>query len=732
MFVFAIGISAMLLVANYHLQHSSLLLGTSSQAQVQQIQQNLTLQKSLLDSYSNAFNIDHFQQTFTISSQQTVASITELSHQLGPSQPLAKLAQIQQSIHLQAIELSANIPQAQSNQLAPPLGISQIVQIQQEISSAKKLLNSIGIDKQQLSGDIGLLQYAIFLILIFILAAVLLGWFFKRTLSTCLLSAQQNTDVSMFQHRTPNPIISLNEQGEVIYSNPATYRLLTTLDLGPNDVRSLLCMDLSRYQRAALQNNKKFTRFEYQLKQYTYECELHWLTDQRRWDLHLLDVSAKKVAEQRLQSQAYHHPETELANQYRFREVIEYMVIEHKPFTLGQIEIRSFSKLLADVSHTRSQMVIIELAKVLQQACLDVEPHIRCFHIGDKNFAIIIDSTPDPTLAEHFVKHLNQQMKATQFSGQYRLELDFGFATFPGDGASVEAVIRNARIALDASASQQHTDYILYSEELGDAIARKNELQVAMRDALLAQQFQLYFQPQLNLQTNKITGAEALIRWHREDQWISPAEFIPLAEQSDLILALGEWALNTACQKAKDIVNAGYTDFVIAVNISPKQFTAPGFVSTITSALTKHTLPGSNLELEITEGVLFNNDTNTLDTLRQLKQMGVKLAIDDFGTGYSSLSYLKDFPIDKLKIDQSFIKNMHNSKEDQSIARTVVDLAKNLNLSIIAEGVEERDQVNILRQMGCNHIQGNWFSKPLEEGYFSYFLQNSTTPKNIV
>ena len=167
----------------------------------------------------------------------------------------------------------------------------------------------------------------------------------------------------------------------------------------------------------------------------------------------------------------------------------------------------------------------------------------------------------------------------------------------------------------------------------------------------------------------------------------------------------------------------GYADLVIAVNISPKQFTAPTFVEQVKQALRASELPAKNLELEITEGVLFNSDTATTNALHQLKQLGVKLAVDDFGTGYSSLSYLKDFPIDKLKIDQSFVRNMHNDKADQSIVRSVIDLGNNLDLTLIAEGVEQQEQVDMLDKMGCAEIQGFWFSKPLSEHNLRDFLE---------
>lgn len=569
--------------------------------------------------------------------------------------------------------------------------------------------------EQQLNGMRTLtLVYAVFLLVV--------AFLIIRSFRIYVGSSRLTERLAMFPHRSPNPIISLNTNNEITYANPATKRLLAKLNRSLEDTSSLFPIDIVEIQNAILSSGKRFTCTKYDINDCTFECELHWLPDQHQWDLHLSDITAKQQAENKLQFQAYHHPETGIENQYKFAEVLGDWVAKGALFTHGQVEIRSFSRLLADGNDNKSLQVVSEVAAVLDKACHDINKDVQLFHVGDKNFAILIPADDCEMTIGLLIETIKAAMKKTQFSSQHQVELDFGFACFPANGRDQESIIRNTRIALDTSASQAHSDYVIFNPELGTAISRQNELHKAMAIAFDQQKFQLYFQPQLALASNHIIGAEVLLRWQHNEQWISPNEFIPLAERSGFILKLGDWVLENACRKGKQIIDMGYQDFVVAVNISPKQFTAPNFIQTVETSLRKSKLAPQNLELEITEGVLFNNDSVTLETLHELKSMGVMLAIDDFGTGYSSLSYLKDFPIDKLKIDQSFVRNMHKDKADQSIVRSVIDLGNNLGLTLIAEGVEAQEQVSLLAQMGCAEIQGFWFSKALDEDYFKYFL----------
>jgi EAL domain-containing protein (putative c-di-GMP-specific phosphodiesterase class I) len=246
-----------------------------------------------------------------------------------------------------------------------------------------------------------------------------------------------------------------------------------------------------------------------------------------------------------------------------------------------------------------------------------------------------------------------------------------------------------------------------------------------LRQVIENQELFLVYQPQLHLITKKITGIETLVRWKHEGKIISPVDFIPLAEQSGLIVPIGEWILNQACIFAKQLVDSGHNDIVVAVNVSPRQFSHPSFSTTVYKALDRSGLLAKNLELEITEGVFMHNEAATLEVLHELKSSGISLSIDDFGTGYSSLSYLKRLPIDKLKIDQSFIRDCHNNEEDRVIVKTIIELGKSLGLSLIAEGVEEEVHVDFLKLLQCDEIQGYWYSRPLQAPQLLEFINNA-------
>ena len=308
------------------------------------------------------------------------------------------------------------------------------------------------------------------------------------------------------------------------------------------------------------------------------------------------------------------------------------------------------------------------------------------------------------------------------------MKLDFGFTKYPQHGKNYTQLHKNSLAALDKSARSDDKRHMLFNIQLGDKLQYEQQMIEDIQLAIESQQFELYFQPQMSLEDNKIIGAEALIRWCRKGQWISPGEFIPLAERAGLIEKLGDWILHTACQKAQHLVSLGWDDLVIAVNISPLQFSRKDFLSKVSHVLNETKLNANNLELEITEGVIIYNEEEAIETLTQLKNLGLHLAIDDFGTGYSSLSYLRKFDIDKLKIDQSFIQDIQHQSADQSIVRTIIELGHNLNLKVIAEGVEQIEQQDILAALGCNEIQGYYYSRPLPEQDYIDFLQKS---KNI-
>ena len=570
----------------------------------------------------------------------------------------------------------------------------------------------------------GLWEVRVFVViygLLTILIVVIGGRGFKAYLSATATSHR----LSLFPKRNPNSIVSLNEHNEIIFNNPASERMLQKLALDRRQPRALLSKDLPIHQAEILEGKLNFKRYEYPISDATFECELHWLSDEKQWDIHLIDVTSRKVAEQELQFQAFHHRETGLENEYQLKRILDQKTADDDEFILALIEIRHFNQLLSSRGYNMTRMLVNELAQLLESMNTETElPSLSLYHVGDNNFAILIEQTGCETIARQITERVKQTLYHKSFHCQHQLELDYGFVCYPQHGQDTDTLLKHTRIALEHAIHAEHGCHVMYHSDLGKKVEYEQTMISNIRQAIDGKHFELYFQPQLCIQTDSIVGLEVLIRWQLEEKWISPADFIPLAEKSGLIVPLGDWILKTACEKACTFIQQGYEEIVVAVNISPKQFNRSDFVKTVQDTLARTGLPAANLELEITEGVIMYNENETINTLHQLKELGVMLSIDDFGTGYSSLSYLKQFPVDKLKIDQSFIRHIQQDNADRSIVRTVIDLGNNLALKLIAEGVEESEQLLLLQQMGCHEIQGYYFSRPLPESQLMEFLRS--------
>lgn len=313
------------------------------------------------------------------------------------------------------------------------------------------------------------------------------------------------------------------------------------------------------------------------------------------------------------------------------------------------------------------------------------------------------------------------------FNEQFQIRASIGVATFPDDGIDPDQVLKNADIALNRAKEEGRDQVKEYSEDFDRAVQQRFQMLRDLREALDKNQLDLHYQPQLDLKTGKVIGAEALLRWFKPDNskeggsYISPADFIPVAEQSGLIVPIGEWVLAQACEAAAEWNRNGH-DIRIAINVSGAQFYQSDIVSYVRDVLNKTGLNPKMLELEVTESVFMDDIQHTIHTLQELHGLGVELAIDDFGTGYSSLSYLRQFPIDRLKIDQSFIRNALNNPDDAAIAKTIVRLGHSLNLKVIAEGVETREHEAFLIAEDCDEVQGFRYSRPIPLVKFKSFI----------
>lgn len=311
---------------------------------------------------------------------------------------------------------------------------------------------------------------------------------------------------------------------------------------------------------------------------------------------------------------------------------------------------------------------------------------------------------------------------------KFQVRVSIGAAHCPDDGMDARTILKNADIALNRAKEEGRDTVRYYSQDFDVAVQTRFQMLRDLRVALEENHLQLYYHPQFELKTGRIIGVEALLRWFRPDNsknggsMVPPLDFIPLAEESGLIVPIGEWVLKTACKMNKQWQDSGMPPFRIAVNISSVQFHRADLVRTVKEALDESGLDPKYLELEVTEGVFMENMDHAIEILNQLHRQGVELAVDDFGTGYSSLNYLRHFPIDRLKIDQTFVRNALINPDDRTIARTIIALGHSLNLKVMAEGVETQEHEDFLRAEGCDEAQGYKYSKPIPEQKLREFV----------
>lgn len=350
---------------------------------------------------------------------------------------------------------------------------------------------------------------------------------------------------------------------------------------------------------------------------------------------------------------------------------------------------------------------------------------------GEDEFAITMPLTEGVTTSRDVGEKVQNIVRAEPFkvfNENFQIRASIGVATFPDDALDPDQVLKNADIALNRAKEDGRDCIREYLEDFDKAVQARFQMLRDLRDAMEKDQLSLNFQPQLDLRTGHIIGAEALLRWFKPDKskeggkFISPAEFIPIAEQSGLIVPIGEWVMRKACETAKMWHDAGH-NIRIAVNVSGAQFQQSDLVEFTRSVIRTTGIDPRLLELEVTESAFMDDIQHTIHTLKELHSLGVELAIDDFGTGYSSLSYLRQFPIDRLKIDQSFIRNALNNPDDMSIAKTIIGLGRSLNLKVIAEGVETKGHEDFLLTEGCDEVQGYRYSKPLPIEKFAEFVE---------
>lgn len=429
------------------------------------------------------------------------------------------------------------------------------------------------------------------------------------------------------------------------------------------------------------------------------------------------DITERKRYEEQIKHQALHDPLTDLPNRRLFHDRLAHAIREAKEtqrkVAVLFLDLDRFKNINDTLGHILGDELLRHVAKRLS-SCVPREGVLA--RIGGDEFAVLLPALTARAEAERVAKDIVDRFTQPIALGERSLyvSISVGISLYPDDGDDCPTLIKNADMAMYCAKEEGGNRYRFFTPGMRLETVQRWQLENGMRQALELGELQLVYQPQVEAQTGRMVGVEALLRWHHPEQGVmSPATFIPLAEETGFIVPIGDWVLRTACAQAKAWQEAGLPPIRVAVNLSARQFQEGRLEATVRRVLAETGLEPQFLELEITEGIMMTNHTQTVEQLHRLKALGVKVAIDDFGIGYSSLGYLKKFPIDTLKIDKSFIRDCTDVPEDAAIVKAVIALAKNLNIPVVAEGVENPRQLAFLCVEGCDVIQGYLYSPPV-------------------
>ncbi|BBL71515.1 putative bifunctional diguanylate cyclase/phosphodiesterase [Methylogaea oryzae] len=439
------------------------------------------------------------------------------------------------------------------------------------------------------------------------------------------------------------------------------------------------------------------------------------------------DITDLKHSEERLDYLAHHDTLTGLPNRLLFHERLREAALHarqnNRIIALMFLDLDRFKIVNDTLGHTVGDELLAAVAERLRNSVRASDTVAR---LGGDEFAVVVsDMTDGSDIAHRAQKIIDTLSSAFSVGGnEVFVTTSIGITLFPNDNGEWSKMVENADVAMYHAKQQGRNNYQFYTAEMNACAYDQLMLETSLRHALERDEFVLYYQPQIDMPSGDIVGVEALIRWnHPELGLVPPNDFIPLLEVTGLIVPVGEWVIRTACRQVRTWLDEGHPPLTMAVNLSARQFREQNLKSNIAAILAETNIPANLLELEITESIVMENVQETVEILRQFKDMGLKVAIDDFGTGASSLSYLKSFPVDTLKISHDFVLNLPADNDDAAIAKAVITLARNMSLGSVAEGVETSEQMDFLRLQQCERMQGYLFSKALPPEQMAALLE---------
>ena len=429
------------------------------------------------------------------------------------------------------------------------------------------------------------------------------------------------------------------------------------------------------------------------------------------------DITQQKATEQELENLAFYDPLTQLPNRTLFKDRLEHELLIAKrfnrPLGLMFLDLDRFKDVNDTLGHDIGDLLLEKVARRLE-GCLRASDTV-C-RLGGDEFTVILTeiSSPDALahVAENMITAINEAFVLN--NQQVFISTSIGIALFPDDGLDFGTLTRHADIAMYKCKEAGRDNYSFYTADMNVQNQARISMESDLRRALEQNQLELHYQPIVDMSSGKVVTVEALVRWrHPLKGLIMPQQFIPLAEETGLIIPLGEWVLKTACRDTAQLNIDGWPELKVSVNLSGRQFQSSELVDSVVKNLSESKLSVKNLQLEITESMIMHDVDEAIEIMKQLNSRGLKISIDDFGTGYSSLSHLKKFPIHSLKIDRAFIRDIADDKDDEAIVDTIISMAKAMDLHVTAEGVETSEQLDYLLKRHCDLIQGYYFSKPL-------------------
>ena len=544
---------------------------------------------------------------------------------------------------------------------------------------------------------------------------------------------------------TDDFVLQINKNGTVLeFKGQLENNLFTATDeiLGKN-IHDVITLDVAqpimRCIEKALQTGE-LQRFECQSLLSDQHYEFKFITHGEDKVLTIItNISDYKNASEKANYLAYYDTLTNLPNRYlfndRLQQAITHVEREKKLLALLFLDLDNFKQINDSIGHKAGDQLLRGVADRLMKSvrATDSVTHLSkadsefmVARLGGDEFTVLLDKIGNIEEPAMVAGRILEMLAEPFIIGAHELFItaSMGIAVYPYDGKDLETLLINADVAMYQAKKLGRNSYQYYSESMNKFTFERFTVENKLRKALDQNEFMLFYQPQINIQNGNIIGVEALIRWLQPDLVLTrPGEFIPLAEQTGLIIPMGAWILRVACEQNRAWQKAGLTPMLMTVNVSSIQFSQNNFVETVAQILKDTGLDPQYLQLELTESTIMQNSQNTINKLQALQTMGVKTSIDDFGTGYSSLKYLKHFPLDTLKIDTSFVRDLMTSATDQSIVKAIITLAHNFNLKVIAEGVELREQLDYLRECGCEAVQGYFICPPVNSIALAQFAK---------